>query len=191
MIEQTKKKKSINKVDKFVHKVVQIKRVCKVVKGGKKLSFRDIVIVGIKNKKRIVGIGIGKADDVKNAIDKAISKGKKNLINIPVTKNYTVPHSVLGLYGASSVIIKPSALGSGVIAGSSIRTVLEIAGISNIIAKQIGSNNLLNSARATINALMKLKTISQIAKNRGITIDSLFINKKKIKDENEKSATRR
>ena len=87
MIEQTKKKKSINKVDKFVHKVVQIKRVCKVVKGGKKLSFRAIVIVGIKNKKGIVGIGIGKADDVKNAIDKAISKGKKNLINIPVTKN--------------------------------------------------------------------------------------------------------
>jgi small subunit ribosomal protein S5 len=185
MIEIIQKKKIKNKpnsqkkrefLKKFNHKVVQIKRVSKVVKGGKKLSFRVIVIVGIDNLKGVVGIGIGKADDVKNAIDKGISNGKKNLINIPITKLETIPHSVLGIFGASSVIIKPSILGSGVIAGSSIRTVLEVAGIKNILAKQIGSNNLLNSARATINALMKLKTISQVAKDRDVTIDSLYKN---------------
>jgi small subunit ribosomal protein S5 len=173
---QRSNKKKREVLEKINHKVVQIKRVSKVVKGGKKLSFRAVVVVGFEGIKGFVGIGIGKADDVTNAINKAISNGKKNLITIPITKRDTITHSVLGFYGACSVIIKPSALGSGVIAGSSIRTVLEVAGIRNILAKQIGSNNLLNSARATINALMKLKTISQVAKDRDVVVDSLYKN---------------
>jgi len=113
---------------------------------------------------------------VTNAINKAIAKGKRNLINIPVTKTKTITHAVQGICGACNVIIKPSPLGSGVIAGSSIRTVLEVGGVRNVLAKQIGSNNLLNSARATINALNKLKTISQVAKDRDIAVDLLYKN---------------
>ena len=160
--------------EKIYHQVVQIKRVSKVVKGGKKLSFRAVVVVGLTPS--FVGIGIRKADDVTNAINKAIAKGKRNLINIPVTKTKTITHTVQGICGACNVIIKPSPLGSGVIAGSSIRTVLEVGGVRNVLAKQIGSNNLLNSARATINALNKLKTISQVAKDRDIAVDLLYKN---------------
>mgnify|MGYP003349884862 CR=1 FL=1 len=166
-----KKKESVEKIN---HQVIQIKRVSKVVKGGKKLSFRAVVVVGINGLKGSVGIGIGKADDVTNAINKAISKGKKNLINIPITKTDTITHFVKGVYGACNVIIKPSAPGSGVIAGSSIRTVLEVAGVRNILAKQIGSNNLLNNARATLEALKQLQTIGQVAKNRDIAVDLLY-----------------
>ena len=160
--------------EKIYHQVVQIKRVSKVVKGGKKLSFRAVVVVGLTPS--FVGIGIGKADDVTNAINKAIAKGKRNLINIPVTKTKTITHAVQGICGACNVIITPSPLGSGVSAGSSIRTVLEVGGVRNVLAKQIGSNNLLNSARATINALNKLKTISQVAKDRDIAVDLLYKN---------------
>lgn len=171
---RTKKKRPLT--EKINHKVVQIKRVSKVVKGGKKLSFRAVVIVGIEGRTGLVGIGTGKADDVTNAINKAISKGKKNLITIPITKGESIAHAVHGIFGASNVVIKPSAPGSGVIAGSSIRTVLEVAGVRNVLAKQIGSNNLLNSAKATINGLNKLKTISQVAKERDVVVDYLYRN---------------
>lgn len=167
-----KKKREVS--EKINHQVIQIKRVSKVVKGGKKLSFRAVVVVGITGIRGLVGIGIGKANDVTNAINKAISKGKKNLITIPITKTDTITHFVKGTYGACNVIIKPSAPGSGVIAGSSIRTVLEIAGVRNVLAKQIGSNNLLNSARATLQGLKQLQTISQVAKNRDVPVDFLY-----------------
>lgn len=173
---QKRLKKKREVVEKINHQVIQIKRVSKVVKGGKKLSFRAVVVVGINKTRGLVGIGIGKADDVTNAINKAISKGKKNLITIPITKTDTITHSVKGIYGACNVIIKPSASGSGVIAGSSIRTVLEVAGLRNILAKQIGSNNLLNNARATIEGLKQLKTITQVAKDRDIAVDYLYRN---------------
>jgi small subunit ribosomal protein S5 len=170
--QQPIKKKEI--IEKINHQVIQIKRVSKVVKGGKKLSFRAIVIVGIVNCRGLVGIGIGKADDVTNSINKAIAKGRKNLINVPITKTETINHFVKGNYGACSVIIKPSAPGSGVIAGSSIRTVLEVVGVRNVLAKQIGSNNLLNSARATLEALKQLQTINQVALYRDIAVDLLY-----------------
>lgn len=163
--------------EKINHQVIQIKRVSKVVKGGKNLSFRAVVVVGnINNNKGLVGIGLGKADDVTNAINKAIFKAKKNLIIIPITKTDTITHSVKAIYGASDILIKPSPPGSGVIAGSSIRTVLEMAGIRNVLAKQIGSNNLLNNARATIKALKQLKTITQVAKERDKDLDFLYQN---------------
>jgi small subunit ribosomal protein S5 len=171
---ERREKKKYDIEEKINHKVVQITRVSKVVKGGKKLSFRAIVIVGIDGKQGFVGIGAAKADDIANAINKAISKGKKNLIQIPITKTETIPHSTQGVFGACLVILKPSSPGSGVIAGSSIRTVLEVAGVRNVLAKQIGSNNLLNSAKATINGLNKLKTIGQVAKDRNISVDLLY-----------------
>lgn len=173
---QSRVKKKRDLTEKTNHQVIQIKRVSKVVKGGKKLSFRAVVVIGINGKRGVVGIGIGKADDVTNAINKAISKGKRNLITIPITKTDTITHSVEGIYGACNVIIKPSVSGSGVIAGSSIRTVLEVAGVRNVLAKQIGSNNLLNSARATIEGLKQLKTITEIAKDRDVSIDSFYRN---------------
>lgn len=173
---QPRKKKKQDYSEKFNHQVIQIKRVSKVVKGGKKLNFRAVVVVGIINKKGLVGIGIGKADDVTNAINKAIANGKRNLINLPITKTDTINHLVKGNYGACNVIIKPSTFGSGVIAGSSIRTVLEVAGVRNVLAKQIGSNNLLNNARATLEGLKQLKTIMQVSKNRDIPLDFLYQN---------------
>jgi small subunit ribosomal protein S5 len=171
---QRHQKKKREVFQKVTHQLIQIKRVSKVVKGGKKLSFRAVVVVGITGVRGSVGIGIGKADDVTNAINKAISKGKKNLITIPITKNDTITHFVKGVYGACNVIIKPSAPGSGVIAGSSTRIILEVAGIRNILAKQIGSNNLLNTARATLEGLKQLQTITQVAKNRDVIVDSLY-----------------
>lgn len=131
--------------------VVEIKRVTKVVKGGKKLKFRAVAIVG--NGKGSVGVGVGKATEVVLAIKKAVIDGKKRAINIPITKNGSVYFPVNGRDGAAKVIICPAAVGSGIIAGSSIRSVLEVAGIKNVIAKRLGSKSLLNNARAVVSAL--------------------------------------
>lgn len=153
-------------------KVVQVKRVTKVVKGGKKLSFRTILVVG--NDNGCVGVGLGKASNVVNAVKKGVADAKKNLVYLPLTKIKSIPHSTYGIAGAARVIMQPSSQGSGVIAGGSTRTVLELAGIKNIVAKQLGSNNTLNNARATINALTNLKTLKQVAKNRDVNIEQLY-----------------
>jgi len=139
---------------KYEEKIVQIKRVTKVVKGGKKMTFRAVVIIG--DNKRKVGVGIGRAEDVNLAIDKAVLNGKKNLINIPLTLKFSIPHVVNADYGACSLMLRPASLGTGVIAGGSIRTVLELGGIKNILAKQFGASNILNNAKATILALTSL-----------------------------------
>ncbi len=147
---------------KFEEKIVQIKRVTKVVKGGKKLTFRAVVIIG--DTKRKVGVGIGRADDINLAIDKAVLNGKKNLINVPLTLQYSIPHVVKSNYGACSIMLRPAAPGTGVIAGGSVRTVLELAGIRNILAKQFGSSNILNNAKATIAALTQLNEKIELGK---------------------------
>jgi small subunit ribosomal protein S5 len=147
---------------KYEEKVIQVTRVTKVVKGGKKLTFRAIIIVG--DTKRKVGVGVGRADDVNLAMDKAILNGKKNLITVPLTLNYSVPHVVKAGFGACSIMIRPAKLGTGVIAGGSVRTVLELAGIKNVVAKQFGSNNILNNAKATILALTNLNQQIEIGK---------------------------
>ena len=139
---------------KYEEKVVQVSRVTKVVKGGKKMTFRAIVIVG--DTKRKVGVGIGRAEDVNLAIEKAVLNGKKNLINVPLTLVSSVPHVVKAAFGACQIMLRPASLGTGVIAGGSVRTVLELAGIKNILAKQFGSSNILNNAKATILALTSL-----------------------------------
>jgi small subunit ribosomal protein S5 len=154
---------------KLVERLIKISRVSKVTKGGKKLSFRAIVVVGDENGQ--VGVGVAKADDVVNAFKKAKSDGRKNLIKIPITKALSIPHSVEGVFGASKVIMRPSVEGSGVIAGGAVRIVLEVAGIKNVIAKQLGSNNLLNNARASICALENLTTKSQVGKKRNLDLN--------------------
>lgn len=158
------RKKLITRLSKkkYEEKIVQIKRVTKVVKGGKKMTFRAVVIIG--DTKRKVGVGIGRADDVNLAIDKAVLNGKKNLINVPLTLKYSLPHVVNASYGACKIMLRPAALGTGVIAGGSVRTVLELAGIKNILAKQFGSNNILNNAKATILALNLLNEKIELGK---------------------------
>ena len=136
-------------------KVVEVTRVTKVVKGGKKMSFRALVVIG--NEKGQVGVGVGKATDVVNAVKKAIVDGKRHVIFVPITKDFSIPHYVDGRSGAASVFISPTTRGSGVKAGGSIRTVLELAGVQNILSKQMGSGNLLNNARATLKALSTLR----------------------------------
>jgi small subunit ribosomal protein S5 len=147
---------------KFEEKIVQITRVTKVVKGGKKLTFRAVVIIGDNNRK--VGVGVGRADDVNLAIDKAILNGKKNLINVPLTLKYSIPHVIHSAYGACNIMLRPASAGTGVIAGGSVRTVLELAGVKNILAKQFGSNNILNNAKATIKALTDLNEKIELGK---------------------------
>lgn len=171
------KKKNIKNRDEdnnWTEKVVQVKRVTKVVKGGKKLSFRAILIVG--NYKGKIGVGIGKASDVIGAVKKGVTDAKKNLINIPLTKSYSIPHPIQGISGAAEVIMRPSAIGSGVIAGGSTRTVLELAGIKNILAKQLKSNNTLNNARAVLNGLSKLQTMKETANMRDIPLENMYEN---------------
>nr|UAT97208.1 ribosomal protein S5 [Ahnfeltia plicata] len=166
------KKKGKEQDNNWEERVVQVRRVTKVVKGGKKLSFRAILVVG--NEKGQIGVGIGKASDVIGAVKKGVTDAKKHLVSVPLTKSNSIPHPINGTSGAAQVIMRPSAPGSGVIAGGSVRTVLELSGVKNILAKQLGSSNALNNARATLNALSNLRTFNQTAKNRNISIDYLY-----------------
>ena len=155
----------------WTERVVQISRVTKVVKGGKKLSFRAIVIVG--NQKGQVGIGCAKASEVIIAIQKAIADGRKNVINVPIFKT-TIPHPITGRSGAGAVMLRPASAGTGIIAGGAVRSVLELAGIENILSKSLGSKSPLNAANATIEALKALKPFSEVAKKRGLTMAELL-----------------
>ncbi len=151
--------------------VVQIRRVTKVVKGGKKLSFRAIVIVG--NKKGQVGMGVAKAAEVIIAIQKAVADGRKNLVTVPLFKT-TIPHKIMGKSGAGSVVLKPASQGTGVIAGGAVRAVLELSGIENILSKSLGSKSALNAANATLNALKGLRPFSDVARMRDISVKQML-----------------
>jgi small subunit ribosomal protein S5 len=153
------------------HKVIEIRRVCKVGKGGKTLSFRALIVVG--NQRGIVGLGIGKASQVLNAIKKGQSRAIQNRIQIAMTRTKTIPHKSEASFGAAKVMLRPAAPGSGVIAGGAIRTVLESAGIKNILAKQLRSKNKINNARATLVALSNLRFITVTAKNRGLSLEQV------------------
>jgi len=152
-------------------RVVQISRVTKVVKGGKKLSFRAIVIVG--NKKGQVGVGCAKAAEVIIAIQKAIADGRKNLITVPIFKT-TIPHPITGRSGAGAVMLRPASEGTGVIAGGAVRSVLELAGIENILSKSLGSKSPLNAANATMEALKSLRNFNDVAKRRGLALRDML-----------------
>ena len=152
-------------------KVVAISRVAKVVKGGRNFRFSAVVVVGDENGH--VGVGNGKAAEVPDAIKKAIAEAKKNLIEVPIV-NTTVPHEYIGKFGSANVLLKPAAVGTGLIAGGSVRPVLELAGYKNIRTKVIGTNNPRNVGYATINALENMATAEEVAKKRGKKVNEVM-----------------
>ncbi|WP_296955847.1 30S ribosomal protein S5 [uncultured Dialister sp.] len=151
--------------------VVFINRVAKVVKGGRRFSFAAVVVVG--DGKGKVGAGLGKAAEVPEAIRKGVEDAKKNMITVAL-KNGTIPHPMLGIYGAGKVIMKPAAEGTGVKAGGPVRAVLAMAGIHNILTKSLGSSNPINMVRATMDGLSKLENAETVAALRGKTLDEIY-----------------
>ncbi len=155
----------------YTEKVVQVRRVTKVVKGGKKMSFRASVVIG--NGKGKVGVGVGKAAEVMIAIQKAISDAKKEVVEITTVKT-TISHTVYGAAGGSKILLKPAAEGTGIIAGGTARIVLELAGVGDILAKSQGSKSPLNVARATVTALRSLRTFQEVASDRGLSVKAML-----------------
>ncbi len=154
----------------FDKQVVSVRRVQKVVKGGRTLRFSALVVVG--DRKGRVGIGIGKSKEVSAAIEKATTDAKKNVVNIPIV-NDTIPHNTVGKFSATDIIMLPAPEGTGVIAGGSTRAVIELAGIKNIVTKRHGSSNKMNCVKATMNGLLSLKTKEEIARRRGKTVEEI------------------
>ncbi len=152
-------------------KLVSLQRVAKVTKGGRTFSFSALVVVGDGN--GTVGQGLGKARDVSESIAKAVDDAKKNLVRVPLSHG-TIPHEQKGKYGAGKVLIKPAADGTGVIAGGAMRAVLEIAGVHNVLAKSQGSSNPHNVVKATLDALEKLRSPQEIAKQRGVSLEKVY-----------------
>ena len=157
--------------DEFSENVVALNRVAKTVKGGRNMRFSVTVVVGDGN--GYVGVGLGKAQEIPEAVRKATEDAKKKLIDVPIVGT-TVPHTVTGVFGAGKVLIMPAAPGTGVIAGSSVRTVLESAGLKNVRAKSLGSSNTGNMALATIEGLRNLMTVEKVAKLRGKTPEEIL-----------------
>ncbi|XP_034697855.1 30S ribosomal protein S5, chloroplastic [Vitis riparia] len=158
--------------DGFEERVVQVRRVTKVVKGGKQLHFRAVVVVG--DKQGQVGVGVGKAKEVIAAVQKSATNARRNIITVPMTKYLTFPHRADGDYGAAKVMLRPASPGTGVIAGGAVRIVLEMAGVENALGKQIRSKNALNNARATVVAVQKMRQFSDVARERGIPMEELW-----------------
>jgi small subunit ribosomal protein S5 len=152
-------------------KIIQVRRVTKVVKGGKKLSFRAVVVVG--NHKGQVGIGVGKAAEVIGAIQKGVVDAKKSLVNVPLVGS-TVPHKIIGTQGSSRIMLIPAAKGTGIIAGGAARSILELSGVGDVMSKALGSRSPLNVARATIDGLKRLRTFEEAARLRGISVRQMF-----------------
>lgn len=156
--------------EKLLEKIIETRRVAKVVKGGRNFSFSAIVVVG--DKKGKVGVGTGKANEIVDAIRKAKEKATKAMFDVPIVKG-TVPHEIVARYGASRVMIKPASEGTGIIAGGTARAIFEVAGIENILCKSLGSNTPCNVVKATIDGLKSMRTLAQVAALRGKTIAQL------------------
>ena len=155
----------------FEERVVTINRVTKVVKGGRRFRFAALVVIG--DKKGHVGFGTGKAQEVPDAIKKAVEAAKKNMITVSTVKT-TIPHEVTGIYGAGRVILRPASEGTGVIAGGPVRAVVELAGIHDILSKSLGSATPINVVRATIEGLKSLETVEQVAARRGLSVEQIL-----------------
>lgn len=159
------------KDDQYVEKLIKLNRVAKVVKGGRRFSFSALTVVG--DQKGSVGFGFGKANDVSEAIRKSMEKAKRNMINVPI-KGTTVPHEILGNFKSASVLIKPAAPGTGIIAGGPVRAVMEACGINDIMCKSLGSKNSMNILKATFEGLDGIMDAKVIARNRGKKLSEMW-----------------
>lgn len=157
--------------EEFIEKIIMINRVTKVTKGGKRLRFSALVVAG--NGKGKVGFGLGKAPEVPDAIRKAIERAKKNMIDVPIIHG-TIPHTIMTKFGTTKVLLKPAKSGTGVIAGGTIRAIMEAAGITDIVTKCIGSSNPHNLVKATFKALSQLQSLEYVAKKRGKNIEEIL-----------------
>ena len=168
--------KQQREASEFEERVVFINRVAKTVKGGRRMSLVALVVVG--DGKGSVGLGMGKSAEVPLAISKATLDAKKHMFHVPVTAEGTVPHEVLGRFGAASILIKPAVEGTGVIAGGAVRPLFELAGITNVLSKSLGSDNGLNIIKAAAEGLKELSSPEDIAELRGLTVSEMFVGKK-------------
>jgi len=161
-----------NQDKEFQEKVVQIRRVTKVVKGGKRMGFRAVVVIG--DGKSRVGMGVGKAAEVAAGIRKGVEAAKRNMVQVNIL-NGTLPHEIVGKFGASEVVLRPAPKGTGVIAGGAVRIILELAGLKNIVAKSLGSNNAINVVQATLNGLNALRNQAEEQEIRGKELNIQYV----------------